>query len=69
MRSDIKTQTFDTTFGDLIVFMTDVALEMSNDDREAYFLAALTLQDMLNQANADRRRNERRKSLPKPDWL
>jgi hypothetical protein len=60
MRSDSKTQTFNTTVGDLIVFMTDVALEMSNDDKEAYFLTALALDDLLNQAKSGNTRSERR---------
>ena len=49
MTSDNKMQMLQTTLGDLVVTVTDIALELSKDTKKAYLVAAIVLHDLLSQ--------------------
>ena len=49
MTSDNKIRMLQTTLGDLVVTITDIALELSKDTKKAYLVAAIVLHDLLSQ--------------------
>lgn len=51
MRANRKDRRIDTTLGDLIVTISDVAFENSRDTKEAYELTRLVLLEILKTAS------------------
>ena len=45
---------FDTTIGELVVALSDVAFEVCADKEEAYFLVALALKSLLARAQVNK---------------
>ena len=45
---------FDTTIGELVAALSDVAFEVCTDKVEAYFLVALALKSLLGKAQGSR---------------
>jgi hypothetical protein len=46
-------ETIETTIGDLIEAITQIALEAGDTEEEGYHLASLTLEDILRRSNTE----------------
>jgi len=51
MRADYKEERIDTTLGDLVAALSDAASEFYEDERIAYLLASLALNEVLKTAH------------------
>jgi hypothetical protein len=50
MRANHEPEKVNTTLGDLVAALSDAALEVSGDERGAYLLASLALEEILKKA-------------------